>query len=92
MPFYPQEDNSIKLAAGWLIEQTGLKGVCQNGVEVHHKQALVLVNKASASGKDISSLAKHVQTCVLDKFGIKLQPEVRLIASKGEVKLDELKQ
>ncbi|WDE11542.1 UDP-N-acetylmuramate dehydrogenase [Thalassomonas haliotis] len=92
MPFYPQADNSIKLAAGWLIERAGLKGFCQNGVEVHHRQALVLVNKACASGKDISVLAKHVQTCVLEKFGIKLQPEVRFIAARGEVELDEFEQ
>ncbi|WP_281561749.1 UDP-N-acetylmuramate dehydrogenase [Thalassomonas sp. RHCl1] len=92
MPCYPQADQSIKLAAGWLIEQTGLKGFMLNGAAVHDKQALVLVNKACTSGKAISSLAKHVQTCVLGKFGIKLQPEVRLIAAKGEVELDEFEQ
>ncbi|WDE05687.1 UDP-N-acetylmuramate dehydrogenase [Thalassomonas viridans] len=92
MPFYPQDNKSVKLAAGWLIEHAGLKGFCRNGAGVHDKQALVLVNKLAASGKDISALAKYVQTRVLEKFGIELLPEVRIIAAKGEVELEGVEQ
>ena len=92
MPVYPQSDSKVKLAAGWLIEQAGLKGYCQNGAGVHDQQALVLVNKHEASGKDISALAKHVRSCVQEKFAISLQPEVRIIAAGGEVALDGVKQ
>lgn len=90
MPFYPQKNGAIKLAAGWLIEQTGLKGFCQNGAGVHAKQALVLINKGGASGRDIVNLALYVQKKVLEMFAVNLLPEVRLISEQGELTLDEL--
>ena len=45
MPSYPQDNGQIKLAAGWLVEQAGLKGFSLGGAAVHDKQALVLINK-----------------------------------------------
>ena len=79
MPFYQQNNGDIKLAAGWLIEQAGLKGFRLKGVGVHEKQALVIVNYASDCGQDIVELAQLIQTKVMDKFGINLDPEVRFI-------------
>lgn len=87
MPFYPQADNTVKLAAGWLIEKVGLKGFQCKGVGVHEKQALVLVNHYSVCGKDIASLALYVQEKVLTKFYVLLEPEVRFVSAKGESKL-----
>jgi len=84
MPFYPQVSGQVKLAAGWLIEQSGLKGYCTNGVGVHEHQALVLVNYESDNGEDIVSLAKYVQQQILTKFNILISPEVRMITKKGE--------
>jgi UDP-N-acetylmuramate dehydrogenase len=84
IPFYPQGHGLVKLAAGWLIEQAGLKGYCQNGVGVHENQALVLVNYTSEQGKDIVALAKYVQEQILIKFNILISPEVRMITVKGE--------
>jgi len=84
MPCYPQNEGKIKLAAGWLIEQTGLKGYSANGVGVHKHQALVLVNYQSDSGIDIVKLAKYVQEKVLQKFDILLTPEVRMVTKQGE--------
>ncbi|MEH6453433.1 MAG: UDP-N-acetylmuramate dehydrogenase, partial [Psychromonas sp.] len=48
MPHYPQQDGSAKLAAGWLIEQAGLKGTRVGGAAVHQQQALVLINQNNA--------------------------------------------
>lgn len=79
MPFYQQQNDEVKLAAGWLIEQTGLKGFRLKGVGVHEKQALVIVNYASNCGQDIVELAQLIQSKVMEKFGINLEPEVRFI-------------
>ena len=84
MPIYPQSNGNVKLAAGWLIEQVGLKGYREHGVGVHEHQALVLVNYKSHSGRDIVTLAKHVQQLVLLKFDILITPEVRMITEQGE--------
>jgi UDP-N-acetylmuramate dehydrogenase len=89
IPHYPQEDGSIKLAAGWLIEISGLKGYQMNGGAVHDKQALVLTNPNSASGASIKNLAAFVQQKVSSRFAISLQPEVRMIAEHGEIRLGE---
>lgn len=90
IPYYPQEDGSIKLAAGWLIEVSGLKGYQMNGASVHDQQALVLTNSNAASGASIKKLAEYVQRIVCDRFEISLQPEVRMIAEHGEITLGDL--
>lgn len=84
IPYYPQADDQVKLAAGWLIEQAGLKGYRENGVGVHKDQALVLVNYESENGGDIVMLAKYVQQKVLAQFGILISPEVRMVTAHGE--------
>ncbi len=90
MPFYPQTNGQVKLAAGWLIEQSGLKGYCENGVGVHKNQALVLVNYESDNGANIVALAKYVQQQVLAKFTILISPEVRIITKYGERNFSDL--
>lgn len=79
MPHYPADDGLIKLAAGWLIEQTGWKGKSLGPAAVHDRQALVLVNKGGATGRDIQRLCEAIQKDVANKFGIELEPEVNLI-------------
>lgn len=88
MPNYPLPNGNVKLAAGWLIEQAGLKGYKNNGVGVHNKQALVLVNYNSDNGADIWALAQYVQQTVFEKFAIHLEPEVRLVSASGEINKD----
>jgi UDP-N-acetylmuramate dehydrogenase len=90
IPSYRQVNGDIKIAAGWLIEQAGLKGFRQNRVGIHDKQALVLVNYTNGTGKALIELACLVQQSVYNKFDIKLEPEVRLISKMGEVSLEEL--
>jgi len=79
MPGYPQQDSRVKVPAGWLIEQCGLKGYRSGDAGVHEKQALVLVNYGGASGAEILSLARHIQKTVKKEFSIELQPEVNII-------------
>ncbi|MBK0004524.1 UDP-N-acetylmuramate dehydrogenase [Erwinia sp. S38] len=85
IPLYPQVSGEVKLAAGWLIDQCELKGFRQGGAAVHEKQALVLINCEDATGKDIIELARIVRQRVASKFNVWLEPEVRFIASSGEI-------
>lgn len=79
MPHYPAEEGKIKLAAGWLIEQAGWKGKSLGPAAVHDRQALVLVNKGGATGRDIQRLCEAVKKDVKERFGIELEPEVNFI-------------
>ena len=91
MPSYPQADGKVKVAAGWLIDQSGLKGFQENGVGVHNKQALVLVNYNALQGEAIVKLAMHIKNKVQTLFTICLEPEVRAVFPQGEMKLVEYK-
>ncbi len=81
MPHYPIADDPsrVKLAAGWLIDQSGLKGAKDGKVGIHHAQALVVVNLGGASGKEIIDFAQKVQQIVLDKFGVEIEMEVNIL-------------
>ncbi|MCX2739124.1 UDP-N-acetylmuramate dehydrogenase [Pontibacter anaerobius] len=79
IPSYPVSETTVKVPAGWLIEQCGWKGKVIGNYGVHKNQALVLVNYGGAKGEDIRKLAFEVIQSVEDKFGIKLSPEVNII-------------
>ena len=78
IPVYPQNDGSVKVAAGWLIEQCGWKGARYGSCGVHDRQALVLVNHGGASGADVLALSAKIQSSVLETFGIELMREVNV--------------
>ena len=81
MPTYStNNEQETKLAAGWLIEQSGWKGRSLGNAAVHDKQALVLVNKTGkASGQEIITLAGEVVRSVKEKFGVEITPEVNIL-------------
>ncbi|SKA69902.1 UDP-N-acetylmuramate dehydrogenase [Enterovibrio nigricans] len=88
MPRFTVSDDEVKLAAGWLIDQCGLKGCRIGGASVHEKQALVLTNAESATASDVVALAKHVVDTVNAKFGVTLEHEVRFIGASAETTLE----
>lgn len=90
MPHYIQANNTIKLAAAWLIDQVGLKGFIKDRVGVHNKQALVLVNFKGGTGSDLIALAQVIQSHVFNKFKVLLEPEVRLISAQGEIEFNNI--
>lgn len=79
MPGYLTEEGNIKVSAAWLIDQSGWKGKTIGKAGVHDKQALVLVNKGGASGKDIMDLAKKIMLDIKKNFEIEIYPEVNII-------------
>jgi len=78
IPHYPQPNGTIKLAAGWLIEQCGWKGKRVGDTGTHVRQALVLVNYGNAKGAQIYTLAQEIQESVRQKFKISLEMEVNI--------------
>lgn len=78
---YPSGNGYTKLAAGWLIEQCGWKGYRKGDAGCHARQALVLVNYGHATGNEILQLSSAIIGSVQEKFGVRLEREVNLIAS-----------
>lgn len=79
VPHYEVDAERVKIPAGWLIERCGWKGRSLGRAAVHDRQALVLVNKGGATGRDILALCEAVRADVLSRFGISISPEVNII-------------
>ena len=72
---YPMPDGSVKLAAGWMIDACGWKGKSVGEAAVYEKHSLVLVNRGSAIGSEVMTLARAIQESVYGRFGIRLETE-----------------
>jgi UDP-N-acetylmuramate dehydrogenase len=79
MPYFVHGEQ-MKLAAGWLIDQVGLKGYAKDGIRVYDKQALVLVNDGTRSFQSLLNMKNYIQQLVYEKFGVTLEPEPEIIA------------
>jgi UDP-N-acetylmuramate dehydrogenase len=71
--------NPKPYSAGWLIEQTGLKGYQLGGAQVAQLHANFIVNRGGAKASDIFSLIRHVQNEVQEHWSIWLEPEVKML-------------
>jgi len=67
--------DAVKLAAAWLVEQAGGKGLREGAVRVHERQALVLVNEGGATAAQVLRLAARIAAAVRARFGIDLEIE-----------------
>lgn len=81
IPAYPQDEESVKIPAAWLIEQTGWKGYRHGDAGVHAKHALVIINYGSATGSELWALAQKIIISVEELFGVNLQPEVNILGA-----------
>lgn len=71
--------NPQPYTAGWLIEQTGLKGYQLGQAQVADRHANFIVNLGGATATDIYRLIHHVQDRVQAQWSLRLQPEVKFI-------------
>lgn len=81
-PSWKREDGPR--TAGQLIEAAGLKGFAVGGAQVSPMHANYFVNTGGAKAAEVRKLIEHVQGVVYERFGVKLEPEVKLIGSTGE--------
>lgn len=81
MPKWKIDENHTKLSSAWLIEKCGLKGFRINNAGVSEKHSLFLVNYGDAAFDDVIKVMDTVIDKVMDRFGIKLEPETEIINS-----------
>ena len=79
-PRWENSDGSIKLSAAWLLESAGIKkGQRIGGAAISTKHVLALTNAGDAQSEELIALARLCRAAVQSKYGIVLEPEVRLI-------------
>ena len=82
MPAFPAAGDALrKLSAAWLIDQCGWKGHRDGDAGIAASHALVLVNHGNATGAQLLGLARRVAGSVLERFGVALEPEPRIIGA-----------
>jgi UDP-N-acetylmuramate dehydrogenase len=81
-PSWKQE--SGPRTAGQLIEAAGLKGHRSGAVEVSPIHANYFVNTGGATAADVRALIAHAQQVVEGRFGVRLEPEVKMIGAGGQ--------
>lgn len=79
VPHYPEPENSVKIPAAWLIEQSGWKGKRKGNVGTWPTQPLVIVNHGGATGNEIYDFSQQIVDSVEQKFGITLEREVNIV-------------
>lgn len=72
---YPLAGGRAKIAAGWLIEAAGLKGLSSGDAAVWPAHALILINRGRATGEDVLKLGREIAERVERRFGVVLEPE-----------------
>ena len=79
-PRWPQTNGDVKTSAAWLMEHAGVsKGDQLHGAQISPLHVLALTNSGSATAADLIELARAARAKVREKFGITLEPEVRLV-------------
>ena len=74
VPLFEFGEN-YKIATGWLIEQSGLKGKEIFGIRIHPENALVLTNISAKNYDELARARRMIQDKVFEKFGLKIEQE-----------------
>lgn len=82
LPRFRAGDGSCKLSAAWLIEACGWKGHREGDAGIAAQHALVMVNHGTATGRQLLTLAERVAASVLERFGVALEPEPRIVGAQ----------
>lgn len=83
LPVFRQGNGSSKLSAAWLIDQAGFKGKKLGDIGCYNRQPLVLVNYGEGTAEQLLQLIEAIQLQVQARFGVALEPEVRLLGRPG---------
>lgn len=78
LPAFPYKDGWVKTSAAYLIDKSGYKGVRRGDVGTYPNQPLIIVNYENAKGTEIVAFMEELQTAVMQKIGVELEPEVRI--------------
>jgi len=81
-PVFPAGAAHRKLSAAWLIERCGWRGRREGDAGIAAQHALVLVNHGHASGAELIALARRVAHSVEQQFGVRLEPEPRIVGAR----------
>jgi UDP-N-acetylmuramate dehydrogenase len=81
-PVFPAGAGHRKLSAAWLIERCGWRGHREGDAGIAAQHALVLVNHGHASGAELLALARSVAHSVEQRFGVRLEPEPRIVGAR----------
>lgn len=89
---YPSAGSTFKRPEGYfagaLIQEAGLKGYTVGGAQVSEKHSGFVVNRGGATAEEVLFLIKQVQKKVKSRFGVTMEPEVRMVGfTDTEVKL-----
>ena len=75
MPQWDMPQGKVKLAAGWLIDQAGLKSYCAHGLQIYPKNALVVINLSAHTADELDAFTSEVSDAVQAMFGVTLEQE-----------------
>ena len=80
---FPSSGSTFKRGSDFitakLIDDAGLKGYSIGGAEVSTKHAGFVINKGNATAKDVLNLTEHVKKVIYEKFGKKIELEMKII-------------
>lgn len=80
---YPSAGSVFKRPEGWfvgkMVDECGLKGLTVGGAQVSKKHSGFIINIGGATSEDVKNLVSAVQEKVYEKFGVKLEREIRYI-------------
>lgn len=78
-PHFHLPDGTIKLSAGWLVEQAGLKGYANHGMKTYRKNALVVVNDHATTYAQLVTFRDEIISKVQELYGITLEQEPEIV-------------
>ena len=80
---YPSAGSTFKRGTDFitakLIDEAGLKGYSIGGAKVSEKHAGFIINTGDATAKDVLDLARYVTDKVYEKFGKKIEFEIKIL-------------
>ena len=75
-PHYLMDNDTVKIPAAWLIEQSGFaRGHTDGAVGLSTKHPLAIVNRGGATARDVLRLAYRIKRAVRERFDVNLRPE-----------------